>query len=61
MTAERAKEIFMKGMPVKYDGRTYPYIYAITYRRVDNQLFVSAELINNNSVIVVPMKELEEV
>lgn len=53
MTNEEAKNALFKRTPVTYNGIEYLYISAITYRVVNNELIISAELLDKNKRTIV--------
>lgn len=60
---ERAKELLISGAPVKRDGIVYKKISALVFRMGEGLVDPYAEVLdrNNNSVVVCPLKWLDEV
>lgn len=62
MTNEEAKQALFEKFPVKYKGIEYSCVTAIIYRHDGKgKLIISAELLDkcNNSVVIVPTKDIE--
>lgn len=61
MTGEEAKTALLKGVPVVYKDIICKRIHAIRYTQQKGKIAVSLELLeqNDNSIIVVPIKEAE--
>lgn len=63
MTNDEAKEAFRNKTPVYWNGIKYLRISAIIYRydQYDNQLLVSAELLDRsgNSVVIARIKDIK--
>lgn len=60
---ERAKELLISSAPVKRDGIVYKKISALVFRMGEGLVDPYAEVLdrNNNSVVVCPLKWLDEV